>query len=170
MEGKDLIIGYPDPNTHIARCGNISNSCNSFHPCFSDYNIASQIDAGRNITVTVTKDAMIQSICDTDHPWCINAILTLNCDDRSTSPTTDPTIEPTAPTTPRPAPTAPTTTIEPTAPTTPRPAPTAPTTPQPIPTTPTTPQPTTPTTSNPASSPTTPQPIPTTPTTPQPTT
>eukprot|EP01083_Nonionella_stella_P171990 588894_1 len=113
VEGKDLIIGYPDPNTHIAHCGNVSNDCNSFHPCFSDYTIATQIDAGRNITVTVMKDAMIQPNCDPDHSWCVNAILTLNCDDTSTSPTTDPTSAPSSPTVvPTVQPTAPT--IDPT--------------------------------------------------------
>eukprot|EP01083_Nonionella_stella_P010367 29533_1 len=113
VEAKDLIIGYPDPNTHIAHCGNVSNDCNSFHPCFSDYTIATQIDAGRNITVTVMKDAMIQPNCDPDHSWCVNAILTLNCDDTSTSPTTDPTSAPSSPTVvPTVQPTAPT--IDPT--------------------------------------------------------
>eukprot|EP01083_Nonionella_stella_P300649 1027588_1 len=87
---------YVDYNgTRIASCGgDVSRLCGSYSTCISQYALTNDIpvEIGQNITVNITRTAAVQESCG--HSWAINAILTLNCDDRTSSPTASPTAAP----------------------------------------------------------------------------
>eukprot|EP01083_Nonionella_stella_P212269 766767_1 len=98
-DGESLYVSAPGLSTQT--CGGSSTYCKDcceWFTCFSQMSVNNDLSIGIEHSITVT----IRRASSVDQRYCdglndVKAIVTLNCDDRTTSPTSAPSSSPTTP-------------------------------------------------------------------------